>query len=534
MANQLKMAEVQTILGLLEKGWSHRRIARELGVNRETVGRYARLRPGPDSPPKADPPLAGNPANPPPGCETSNHSKPANPTLGSLSGPASSCEPFREFILRKFNEGLSGVRIWQDLVTDHNFSKSYSALKRFLRRLNRNQELPFRRIETPPGEEAQVDFGTGAWTFKDGKKRKPYVFRITLSYSRKSYSEAVWQQTTDNFIRCLENAFRWFGGVPKTLVLDNLKAAVIRADWFDPELSPKIQDFAKHYGIVILPTKPYTPRHKGKIESGIKYVKNNALAGKCFQDLPEQNAYLRHWETHIADTRIHGTTRQQVKKLFEIEKTLLQPLALESFPNYQEGERTVHRDGHVEVAKAYYSVPPEYLGRKLWVRWDSRFVRIYNQRFEQVAIHSRVQPGRFHTLREHLDDRKISAVERGAEFLIRKAFHIGPSVGQWAKAMIDARGIEGVRVLQGLLNLTTRYPVEVLNQATGHALNAQCFRLRPLRELCQRFHKQPALEFSQNHSLIRPLSEYQNLIRVSFQTASTQKEDSENEVLSNP
>jgi len=507
MANQIKMAQVQAINGLLEKGWSHRRIARTLGVSRETVGRYAQFRSELDS----------KPANPTPGSETPKFQNQPNPTPGFYSGPASACEPFEEFILRKLDEGLSGVRIWQDLVADHSFANSYSSLKRFLRRLNHRCELPFRRMETPPGEEAQVDFGTGAWTLNGGKKRRPYVLRMTLSYSRKSYSESVWKQDTETFIRTLENSFRAFGGVSKVLVLDNLKAAVLKADWFDPELNPKIRDFAKHYGIVILPTKPRMPRHKGKVESGIKYVQDNALKGKTFDDLSAQNVYLRHWETHIADTRIHGTTRQQVKKLFEIEKTSLQPLPLESFPCYQEGERTVHRDGHVEVAKAYYSVPPEYLGRKLWVRWDSKFVRVYNQRFEQVALHSRVQPGRFHTLRQHLDDRKISGVERGAEFLLRKAFRAGPAVGKWARAMLDERGIEGVRVLQGLLALSSRYPAEVLHQAAGHALNAQCFRLRPLRELCSRFHREPTPEFSQRGPLIRPLREYQNFMRVSFQ-----------------
>lgn len=503
MANQLKMAEVQAIIGLLEKGWSQRRIARELGVNRETVARYAHS-------------LKSKPANPTPGSESPTGPKPAISTPGS-QGRKSHCESFRTLILDKLTQGLSGIRIWQDLTAEEGFSGSYPSVKRFIRRFQANLPLPFRRIETACGEEAQVDFGTGAWTLKDGRKRRPYVLRIVLSYSRKAYSEVIWNQTTENFIRCLENAFRAFGGVPKTLVIDNLKAAVSRADWFDPELNPKIRDFAKHYGIVILPTKPYTPRHKGKVESGIKYVQDNALKGKCFIDLAEQNVYLAHWEARIADTRIHGTTRQQVRKLFEIEKTSLQTLPLELFPCYQEGERTVHRDGHVEVAKAYYSVPPEYLGRKLWVRWDSRFVRIYNQRFEQVALHSRVQPGRFHTLRTHIADQKISAVERGAEFLLRKAFRAGPAIGKWAKAMLDERGIEGVRVLQGLLALSSRYPVEVLDQAAEHALNSQCFRLRPLRELCGRFQREPVPEFSQRGPLIRPLSEYQNFMHVSFQ-----------------
>ena len=197
MANELKMAIVNTITGLLAKGWKHRRIARELGGNRETVGRYARLQREADS----------KPANPTPGSEGPPAPKPANPTLGFLAGPASLCEPFRECISQKLAQNLEGVRIWQDLVQD-GFNGSYSSVKRFLRHLRPTQELPFRRMECPPAEEAQVDFGAGAWTLIDGKKRRPYIFRIVLSYSRKAYSEAVWRQTTENFIRCLEIAFR--------------------------------------------------------------------------------------------------------------------------------------------------------------------------------------------------------------------------------------------------------------------------------------------------------------------------------------
>ncbi len=515
MANELKMAIVNTITGLLEKGWKHRRIARELGVNRETVGRYARLRRE----------VGSNPANPTLGSEGPPAPNPANPTAGFCVGPASLCEPFRESITQKLAGNLEGVRIWQDLVQD-GFNGSYSSVKRFLRHLRPTQDLPFRRMECPPGEEAQVDFGTGAWTLVDGKKRRPYIFRIVLSYSRKAYSEAVWRQTTENFIRCLENAFRAFGGAPKTLVIDNLRAAVTHADWFDPELNPKIMDFAKHYGIVILPTKPYTPRHKGKVENSVKYIKNNALKGRCFGSLEDQNVFLAHWESQIADTRIHGTTRQQVLKLFGIEKTSLQVLPLEAFPFFSEGRRSVHRDGHIEVAKAYYSVPPEYLGHELWARWDSKLVRIFGKDLKQVAVHCRVLPGRFHTLREHLDNRKISGVERGAEYLLSRAFRIGPSTGRWAKAMLDVRGIEGIRVMQGLLCMAAKQPVAVLERATEYALNSECFRLRTLRELCQSLSKKHApAGFIQEDPLIRPLSEYQDLLHVSFKPQpSTTKE----------
>jgi len=124
--------------------------------------------------------------------------------------------------------------------------------------------LPMRRLEVGPGAEAQIDFGTGApLVMPDGKRRRTHVFRIVLSHSRKAYSEAVTRQTTEDFLRCLENALWAFGGVPERLVIDNLKAAVSKADWFDPELNPKVQAFAQYYGVVFWPTRPYTPRHKG-------------------------------------------------------------------------------------------------------------------------------------------------------------------------------------------------------------------------------------------------------------------------------
>jgi transposase len=110
----------------------------------------------------------------------------------------------------------------------------------------------------------------------DGKRQRTHVFRIVLSHSRKAYSEAITRQTTDAFLACLENAFHYFGGVPRTLVIDNLKAAVTKADWFDPEINPKMLAFCEHYGIALLPTKPYTPRHKDHVASCTSLVRSEA------------------------------------------------------------------------------------------------------------------------------------------------------------------------------------------------------------------------------------------------------------------
>jgi transposase len=195
------------------------------------------------------------------------------------------------------------------LVAEHQFVGSYDSVWRFVRRLQSALALPFRRLEVEPGQELQVDFGQGAWVIENGQRKRTHLFRGVLGHSRKGYREAVWRQTTETFIRCLENAFRYFGGVTRTVVIDNLTAAVMYADWFDPELNPKLEEFCRHYGAVMLPCKPPRPRHKGKIEAGVKYGQNNALKGRQFESLARQNQFLLEWESQVADQRIHGTTK---------------------------------------------------------------------------------------------------------------------------------------------------------------------------------------------------------------------------------
>jgi transposase len=440
-----------------------------------------------------------------------NPKRPANQT--------SKCEPYREVIEAKLKLGLTAKRIHQDLADEYGFKAKYHSVRRFVQRLGAGCPLPFRRMECGPGEEAQIDFGTGAPIVSaDGRRRRTHVFRIVLSHSRKAYSEAVLRQTTDDFIRCIENAFHHFGGAPKTLVIDNLKAAVTKADWFDPELNPKIRSFCTHYDTVVLPTKPRTPRHKGKVERGVDYVQNNALKGRRFSSLNEQNEHLLRWETTVADTRIHGTTRQQVKAAFEdAERATLLPLPVARFASFQEARRKVSRDGHIEVDKAYYSVPPEYLSRLVWARWDSRVVRVFNQRMGQIAFHIKREPGRFSTQDRHIHQRKRSGVEKGAAYLLNKTSMIGTATSRWAEQMIHQRGVEGVRVLMGLLNLAHRHRSEAIEEACTIASTHGVYRLRIIRELLKRGgNRQGQFEFLQEHPIIRSMADYGELVHTAF------------------
>ena len=340
-------------------------------------------------------------------------------------------------------------------------------------------------MECLPGEEAQVDFGLGAPVMVAGKRRRSWVFRIVLSHSRKGYGEAVFRQGTEEFIRCLENAFRHFGGVPKTLVIDNLRAAVSHADWYEPDVTPKMEEFCRHYGTVVLPTRPRHPQHKGKIERGVGYVKGNALKKRVFGSLAEENAYLRWWEAHIADQRIHGTTRQHVARCFEErERTALQPLPAMLFPSYVEGQRSVHRDSYIEVLHAYYSVPEEYVGLTVWARWDSRTVRIFNLRMEPIAMHARLEPGTFSSRMPGRNGR--SSVNRTAEYWCQRAGQIGPWSGEWAQRVHAERGVESIRVLMGLWNLGRRVGCSAMERVCQQALDrGGVLRLRHLRRLLE-------------------------------------------------
>ena len=526
MANQKEEAVINAIIELCKAGRSQRAIARDLGIDRETVGRHIRLwREGQSNPAISTAGKTGDreakPAIPTAGNSTPGESpSDSNPAI-STAGRQSLCEPFRERIETELEDGLSAQRIYQDLVLETDFGGSYESVKRFAAKLRKDDPQRFERIESLPGEEAQVDFGSGPRIpTGDGHWRKTWFFRIVLCHSRKGYTEAVHSQDTETFIRCLENAFRYFGGVPAVLVTDNLKAAVKRPDWYDPELNPKIESFARHYGTLVLPTRVRHPHHNGKVENSVGYVKKNALKGRKFASLGKLNQFLDWWEEHVADQRIHGTTRRQVAALFERrEREALGPLPPMPFPCFQEDRRKVHRDSHVEVAKAFYEAPVEYVGRKVWVRWDKAMVRILNQRLEQLAVHARLQPGQFSG--QFTSRGRARGVERCSGYYREQAGLLGPGCAQWAQAVVDERGVAAVRILQGLLALAKEHSAPAINSACAEALSYHALRLRDVRERIERPDRQEHFQFMDTHPLIRPMDVYGQFLETHTQETPT-------------
>jgi|SRR5579875_776869 len=369
--NRLSMDERQLIIGLLRRGWKQRRIARETGFHRATIRKIAlelAVEPAKcTTPPKVatDSGLAADPKPP---------TRPEVPTGSRRS--RSACEPYRGFIEAEVSKGRNSVAIYQDLVEHHGYPGAYNAVKRFVGKLRPAEPKISCRFETEPGQEAQVDYGEGALTRhpRTGKYRRPRLFVLKLSNSRRAFRKVVWNSSTEVWCKLHEEAFAKFGGAPHTIRFDNLKEGVLTPDVYDPKLNPLYAKLLQHYNVIALPCRPYAPDLKGKVESEIGYTQKTALKGRRFETIEEQNGHLDHWDERWAMTRIHGTTKRQVRAMFQEEKPFLQLLPLTRFEYYRVCERTVHFDGHIEVDGAYYSAPPHYVGHKLPVHCRSLMV----------------------------------------------------------------------------------------------------------------------------------------------------------------
>lgn len=525
MSNVLDEEKQQQVIALGRLGWSLRRIERQTGVRRETAGAYLKAagitvrgpgrwgRPGastPTSEPRTDS-TAAKPAN-----EVTPDSgglvlRDQQPQPASFPLTASVCEPYRETIELWLSRGRNATAIWQDLVDQHGYSGGYQTVKRFARKLRGAHSLQaVGIILTAPGEEAQVDYGTGPMVRdeKSGKYRRTRLFVLTLGYSRKSVRLLVFRSSSQVWAELHEKAFRRLGASPRVVVLDNLREGVLAADIYEPTLNPLYRDVLSHYGVVAMPCRVQDPDRKGKVESGVGHAQKTPLKGQRFESLDEAQAYLDQWEHRWADTRIHGTTKRQVAAMFAEEKPFLQTLPLEPFRYYQYGERVVHLDGCVEVERAYYGLPPGWIGRMVKVQWDALHVRILDPHTHQLLReHLRQFPGNY---RIHDEDRSNKTPPSTAHLLARAA-KAGPHIGQLCKAIYRNEAELGIRRILGVVALAKKHGLAAVDDACAAALDLGVENYRFVRRYLER---RPQLSLRHVDPLIRELTEYRDLINL--------------------
>jgi transposase len=432
--------------------------------------------------------------------------------------PVGVSEAYREMIELELSRGRNAMGIWQDLVDNHGFAGGYQSVKRFVRKL-RGAVSPEARviIETRPGEESQVDYGTGPMVRDpdSGKYRRTRLFVLTLGYSRKSVRLLVFRSSTRVWAELHEKAFRRLGGSTRMVVSDNLREGVLSADIYDPCLNPLYRDVLAHYGVTALPCRVRDPDRKGKVESGVGHAQKTPLKGKRFESLEEAQAYLDHWEERWADKRIQGRTKRQVAAMFVEEKPSLQASPLEPFRYYQYGERTVHLDGCVEVEAAYYGAPPGWIGRKVKVKWDAMFVRLLDPRTGVL-------------LREHLSGKRGAYRIRDGDRprrtppqllqLLARGHKAGASIGAVCDAIHARQGELGMRRIQGVLQLVKQYGSAACEDACAAALELRVPEYRFVRRYLER-NPQAPLSLRQVDPLIRELTQYRDLIqqRINFE-----------------
>lgn len=492
VVNTLSMTERETILSLLRLGWSERRVAREGGHHRATIRRIRREA-GLD--PKC---TTGRKVATDPKCTTAPN-VPTDPVKSR-----SACERHRVFIAGEVAKGRNAMAIYQDLVEHHGYDGAYNAVKRFVRKLQPQVPKISCRFETLPGQEAQVDYGEGARTRdpKTGKYRKPRLFVMTLSYSRHAFRKVVWKSSKQTWCELHEEAFAYFGGVPTTIRLDNLKEGVLDPDVYDAELNPLYAAMLKHYGVVALPCRPYAPDLKGKVESAVGHTQSTALKGRTFESIEAQNAHLLHWNERWAATRIHGTTKRQVQLMFEEERSALSALPATRFDYFRDAERRVHFDGHIEVDGAYYSVPPRYAGTKVVVHIGRLWLRILDSRTQQlIREHAITGKGQRRTVDADLPKQTPPQVEN----LVARIAQLGDACGVFARAVENERGALALRTLFGLLDLIRRHGNDAVEQACTLAVSAGIWRLRFLRTVLA---QQSPTALTASHRIIPAIDTY--------------------------
>ena len=407
----------------------------------------------------------------------------------------SSVEDWREVISDRLGQRANARAIHAYLqATDPDFQGSYDAVKRLCRRLR--QKLGPRAedvaipVITPPGEVAQVDFGYVGKLLEPttGRLRKAWVFVLVLGHSRHLFAKVVFDQKSATWLRLHAQAFTFFGAVPRVLVPDNLKAAVIRAAFTpstSPELNRSYRELARHYGCRIDPTPPYQPQKKGKVESAVKYVQN-ALRAWGAQTLNEANDALKRWNRDVASVRIHGSTGKQPIAVFEaVERAAMLPLPLEPFALVIWKQAKVHTDSHVVFEKRLYSVPWRLLGQQVWVRATPDAVAIYADDL-RVATHPR-RGVRRHTLDSHLPDHRVELRERTREHWEGRARALGDEVGEFVAELFDQDDVlHQLRAAQAVVTLLDKHPRDRANAACRRARYFDSYSYVAVRDILRK------------------------------------------------
>ena len=447
-----------TIKTLFEKGYNKSQISRMLQIDRKTV--RAKLKESDEELPQ----------------------KKTRPTI---------LDPYKEYIQIEVNKDIQAKRIFEDLVRDYDYQGSYDTVKKYIHSIREKKSKVYMVLNTQPGEEAQVDFGYIGLLNINGKKKKAWIFVMTLSYSRYMYVQIVLDQKVQTFINCHKNAFKDFNGVPEIVKIDNLKAAILEADFYEPTIQKDYAAFAAYYGFLAQPCRVYTPTDKGKVESNVKYVKNSCFKGRNFKDIEEAKGFLANWLKDTANKRIHGTTKKVPFEVFsEIEKACLTALPKEDYILSNSQICHVATNCHICYKSNYYSVPYGYVGKDVQAIEMNGLLRIYSDN-KEIALHTiaNCEKGKFLTDINHYPHSKNITISEILSTQKNKMQEIGPEALRFFELYINADVSNrkyDYRAISGLLSLQKNYSNDLINAACSRAILFNSITYKTVKNILQK------------------------------------------------
>lgn len=439
-----------TVKTLLEKGFSQRAISRELGISRVTVKKYL---------------------------EEINTTGIQVPKIKKKK----KLNKYKDLIEDWLSRGFTGILIQEKLLQEKSLKVSYASVSRFLQQF-KDPEVYIPLI-AKPGEEGQVDFGYWGKFIKDGKTVKVWCFSMVLSYSRYSYHCLVTDQNVDSFIRCHIKSFEYFGAVPDTVKIDNLKAGVTTPNFYEPTIQVQYADFLNYYNCAPITARIRRGQDKGKVESGVKYVKNNFLKRVEHKDYYQLEKDLLDWTTNICNKRLHGTTKKVPENVFFIsEKKQMQALPEKRYELFTIEHRKVNAYGHISYKNNFYSVPYTFIGKKLIIKSNGVLLKIYDDAKEIALHHICKHQGSFITVDEHAPLQKQKKTE---DMYRDKICELGNDANMFFEKVKQEKPKTWIQIIRGVLSLKKNYESKTINNACRRALEFQVYEYSTVKNICK-------------------------------------------------
>lgn len=461
--------EIGEVIRRWQMGESQRAIAQALGLSRDTVAKY--LRQAAASGVQQE----GPPADPDLGRALANTNRPGPAPVASATH-TTALAPYRDQVAQWLHVDHFQLTRVHELLQAQGVQLSYTSLRRYVREsgLGSAPRTTVRVATSPPGEAAEMDFGRfGPWTAPSGKRHTVWALVVVLVFSRHLFVWPLLQQTLEAVIEGLEAAWRFFGGIPHRLVLDNFPAAVAGPDRLEPRPTRGFLEYSQARGFLIDPARVRHPKDKPHVERAMPYVRGRFWKGGSFHDLEDIRSQARSWCLEVAGQRVHGTTRQLPLIVFEGEERsslLAAPDEPYDVPIWR--TVTVHPDHHIAFGQALYSAPSTTCppGTKLEVRGDAGLVRMY-LRGRLLKVHPAQSKGGRHTDPEDYPPERTTYALRAPERVIRQAKTLGEHVGEFAERLLTGT-FPWAKLRQGqqLLRLAERYSPERLEAACARAL----------------------------------------------------------------